>query len=300
LQAAKKRGLTTMVTLWHWTNPIWFTEEGGWKNKKAVDYFSRYTSLIVKELGGDIDLWTTLNEPMAFVGFGYVLGKHPPCKKWHFLTANKIFNNLTKAHKMSYKIIHHHFPGAKVSFNSLTDYFEPYIKWDPLHNLLVKFAGYLHHGRFLNRTKKYLDYIAVNYYFHNRASYLPPFKMNKNRSLTDMGWEIYPEGIYHVLKYYQKFKNVPIYITENGIADENDSMRAKFIIDHLKYVHQAISEGVNVRGYFHWSFMDNFEWAWGWGPKFGLYAVDRATQTRTPRPSAAVYAEICKNNKLIL
>ena len=112
-----------------------------------------------------------------------------------------------------------------------------------------------------------------------------------------MGWEIYPEGIYQVLKNYGKF-NKPLFIMENGIADAGDGQRVEFIADHLKYVHQAINEGVDVRGYFYWSLLDNFEWADGWAPKFGLYKVDRQTFKRLARPSAKVYAQICKNNQV--
>jgi beta-glucosidase len=112
-----------------------------------------------------------------------------------------------------------------------------------------------------------------------------------------MGWEIYPEGIYQVLKNYAKFKK-PLFIMENGLADEGDRKRAKFITDHLKFVHEALNEGIDVRGYFHWSLMDNFEWAEGFSPKFGLYAVDRKTFRRSARPSAKVYGEICKNNEV--
>jgi len=113
--------------------------------------------------------------------------------------------------------------------------------------------------------------------------------------MTDMGWEIYPKGLYNVLKFYENSKTCRFYY-RNGIADAEDSHRARFIVDHLKYVQQAIAEGANVRGYFYWSLLDNFEWAYGFGPKFGLYKVDRTNFVRTPRPSAAVYAEICKNN----
>ncbi len=115
-----------------------------------------------------------------------------------------------------------------------------------------------------------------------------------------MGWEIYPEGIYHVLKHLRKH-NKPIYITENGLADAKDRKRTKFIIDHLKWVHKAIGEGVDVRGYFHWSLMDNYEWAreGGFTPRFGLIEIDYNNNLkRIPRPSSKIYAEICKNNGL--
>lgn len=110
-----------------------------------------------------------------------------------------------------------------------------------------------------------------------------------------MGWELYPEAIYYVLKDLKKYK-LPIYITENGLADAEDKQRAWFIKETLKNVHRAIAEGANVRGYFHWSLMDNFEWDKGFWPRFGLIAIDYATEARSPRPSARIYANICRDN----
>jgi beta-glucosidase/6-phospho-beta-glucosidase/beta-galactosidase len=144
-----------------------------------------------------------------------------------------------------------------------------------------------------------MDFIGLNYYFHDRMVWYPPFKKNENKRTSDIGWEIYPEGIYHVLKYLATFRK-PILITENGLADDQDKQRARSIIDHLNYTHKAMSEGTDVRGYFHWSLIDNFEWEKGYGPKFGLYKVDHDTLWRSPRPSAKVYSEICKSNQVVL
>jgi len=137
----------------------------------------------------------------------------------------------------------------------------------------------------------------LNYYHHDRIVWYPPFRRNRNERQSDLGWEIYPAGIYAVLINLARFKK-PIIITENGLADSQDRQRGQFIIEHLDNVHQAISAGADVRGYFHWSLLDNFEWNKGWAPKFGLYRLDRDTFWRTPRPSAKIYAEICRNNRL--
>ena len=298
LKAAKDRNLKVVLTLWHWTNPIWLAEIGGWGNKKVVDYFARYTELIVKELGELVDYWVILNEPMVHVANGYITGKFPPNKKCIF-KANKVFKNLVKAHNASHKIIHEKYSRAKVSITALINYFEPAHKWCPLDRGLAKIAHYFWNDRFLQKIKNNIDYIGFDYYFHDRIFWLPPFKKNKNKKMTDMGWEIYPKGIYHVLKYLSKFGK-PIYIMENGLADKEDKYRVEFIKEHLKYIHQAIQEGADVRGYFYWSLLDNFEWAHGYAPKFGLYKVDRKTFERTARSSAAVYADICKNNQMII
>lgn len=302
LQAAKQRNLKTIVTLWHWPMPLWLeksNKRGGWIDKNVASYFARYAGKLAGELGGLVDYWVPLNEPMCLIGFGYILGVHPPGRKKDLFGAIKVFNNFVKAHIAGYRAIHNILPDSKVGFSCIVDYFEPARKWNLLDPIVVIIARYVHHRRLLNKISGYLDFIGLNYYFHNKLSWLPPFKVNENKEINDMGWEVYPEGIYHVLKYLSKFKK-PIIITENGIADDDDNQRSQFIINHLKYVHQAIREGVDVRGYMHWSLLDNFEWAWGYGPKFGLYSVDRKTFERKPRPSAEVYADICKNNRILI
>lgn len=296
LWTAKANGLATVVTLWHWTNPRWFRDEGGWKNKKAVEYYTKYVDLIVNELGGDIDYWVTLNEPTLHIVNGYLTGKWPP-NKISLIGAYKTYRYLIKAHKNGYKKIHSHFPEAQVSIAMITNYVAPAHKWNLLEVVISKIFHYYTNALFLNKIRKYLDFIGCDYYFHDRIVWYPPFKLNRNKKVTDMGWEIYPKGIYHVLKFLAGYKK-PIFILENGLADEHDSQRAYFITNHLKYVHQAMSEGVKVIGYLHWSLIDNFEWSHGWSPKFGLFAVNRETMERTPRPSAGVYAEICKNKKI--
>ena len=283
--------------MWHWTNPIWLTREGGWANKKAVVHYSKYVEKIVKEFGKDVDFWITLNEPMVHISNGYITGKFPPNKR-NIFKARLAFNNLVNAHKIVFDIIHKNYPKAQVSITQLVNDFEPARWWLLDEIILAKTFHYFWNHRFLKKIKDHLDFIAFDYYFHDRIVWYPPYKKNLNKKVTDLGWEIYPKGIYHVLKYLNIF-NKPIYIMENGLADKDDRNRADFIRDHLSFIHQAIEEGIDVRGYFYWSLLDNFEWAEGWVPKFGLYEVDRITQKRKIRPSAKVYAEICKNNKLL-
>lgn len=298
LSAAKKRNLKTAITLWHWTNPLWLYQIGGWSNKKVVDYFGRYTELIVKELGQYIDYWITLNEPMMHVAHGYITGKFPPNKIFNPVSILKVFRNLTNAHKKSYKIIHCAFPEAPVSIAMTSGFIEPANKYNPIEWLIAKAGDYFRNHWYLKKIAGYFDFIGVNYYHHDRMVWYPPFKKNLDKKINDRGWEIYPSGLYHVLMNYKKY-NKPIIITENGTADSNDEHRAKFINEHLYYLHQAIEAGVDARGYFHWSLLDNFEWAEGFWPKFGLIAVDRKTFERRPRPSATVYGDICKNNRIV-
>jgi beta-glucosidase len=296
LLAFKKRGIKSVVTLWHWTNPLWLADSGGWANREVVKHLARYTEIVAQGLGDLIDYWLTINEPMVYLLNSYVRGKWPPQKKNIFL-AWRVWRNLIKAHRKAYSVIHQGLPEAKVGLTMLTNYFAPARRWCPAERLLAGLANYFWNDCFVCKLAGQYDFLGLDYYFHDRIIWYPPFVKNLNTQITDMGWEIYPRGIYQVLKNYQKF-GVPLYIMENGLADATDSQRAQFIIEHLKYLHQAIKDGVDARGYFHWSLLDNFEWSEGFGPKFGLYAVDRRTLARWPRPSAGVYAEICQNNEI--
>ena len=161
---------------------------------------------------------------------------------------------------------------AKISIASNNVFFEPYEKKSFLDRFSASISNYFWNRYFLNKVKKYSDFIGLNYYVHNRIQF-PLKTKNYNTITSDLGWEIYPKGIYYVLKELQRYKK-PIYIMENGIADAKDKYCSKFIIDHLISVHKAIQEEVDVRGYFHWSLIDNFEWAEGFKPRFGLIAID--------------------------
>ncbi len=300
LQKLKKNNIKIVLTLWHWTNPVWIRDQGGWTNKKTVKDFSRYVELVVNELGDLVDFWVTLNEPMIHVFNGYLIAKFPPAKKGRIFQGLKVYKNLVSAHKRIYKIIHQKNNNAKVSITQIVNYIEPAHKWNPLEQLIAKLYHYFGNDKFLKDIKKHLDYIGFDYYFHDRMVWYPPFRKNLNKEVNDMGWEIYPEGIYHVLKYLSKYQ-LPLYIMENGLSDEDDDQRESFILRHLQYVHGAIEEGFDVRGYFYWSLLDNFEWAAGWEPKFGLYEVDRKSNfKRTARQSSKVYSKICEKNEIVL
>jgi len=300
LQKLRDNNIKVVLTLWHWTMPLWVHDQGGWANKKTVKDFCQYSELIVKELGGLIDYWITLNEPMMHIGHGYVTGKFPPNKKFSLKNIYVVFKNLVKAHEDVYKIIHKNFPEAQVSIAMTTGFPEPACKWNIIEVIMAKVAYYFRNDWFLHRVGKFIDYIGVNYYHHDRIVWYPPFKKNLNEEIDDRGWELYPEGIYYVLKGYKKYQK-PMLILENGTADADDKLRARYIKDHLKCIHRAIQEGADVRGYFYWSLLDNFEWAEGYWPKFGLYAVDRKNNfKRIARPSVKAYAEICQTNKVVI
>lgn len=301
LLALKARGMRSVVTIWHYTNPIWFSARGGWENSKSSAYFENFVKFIVPELDGLVDFWATLNEPAIHLSQGYILGIHPPHKK-NLIASGKVYINLVKAHNIAYRIIHNFNQKAKVGIVHNATYIKPKHRGSIVESIGVKIWGYVRNYMFLNDVKNNLDYLGLNYYFPDNIEFTPfkfPFVGINNYAdeATDMGWEIFPEGIYHILKDLKKY-NLPIYITENGIADAKDLKRARFIADHLFWTHKAISDGVDVRGYFYWSLLDNFEWVYGFSKRFGLIEMNFDTLETKIRPSAYEYARVCKNNSL--
>ncbi len=288
INALKTRGIEPFVTLWHWTNPIWIKALGGWMNKKTTDYFLRYVEKIVTEFKGDVKFWVTVNEPMVYAGISYFSGTWPPQEKSLFKYI-KVLKNLETAHKKAYQKIKGLNPGAQIGIAKNNIYFEG----KGINAVLANFADWWWNERFLDNIKNHQDFIGLNYYFHNSVKRLA-FNQNENKYISDMSWEIYPEGIYKVLKNLAKYEK-PIFITENGIADAKDKKRADFIKEHLKWVNKAMEEGADVRGYFYWSLLDNFEWDKGFWPRFGLIEVDYKTMTRKIRPSAQEYRKLIEN-----
>ncbi len=297
LEKLKEKKIKTMVTLHHFTTPLWVAKQGGWADKKIVNYFPRFAQKIFKEYKDLVDFWVTINEPVSvYALMSYLTGEWPPQKKNPVLFL-KVVKNEIRAHKKIYKSFHEKNPDCKVSVAKNNTYFEPFSS-SLLDKMPAFLARYFSNLFFLEQVKNQLDYIGLNYYLHARLKF-PGRVRNENKTTTDMGWEVYPEGIYHVLKELKRF-DLPIHITENGAADRKDRIRKEFIKKHLFWTHRAIKENVDVRGYFHWSLLDNFEWAHGFTPRFGLAEVNYKTMERKLRGSAHYYARVAKENTLYL
>jgi len=296
IKALRKRGLEPFVTLWHWTMPVWLAEQGGTGSAEFPAYFSRYAERIAKELKDEVKFWITINESTLVNFNAYVAGIWPPQKKCPrlFLKAEK---NLSVAHKNAFNIIHKINPGSFVGFAHNIKFIEPKYRFCIFDRLAVLIYKYFSNDRIFKQIEGKYDFIGLNYYFHDKIRFYSGRVPPDNKNKSDMGWEICPEGIYRVLKDVKKYGK-PIYITENGLADKQDKNRKKFIEDHLYWIHKAIVEGIDVRGYFYWSLLDNFEWDKGFWPRFGLVGTDYKTMERTVRKSALEYAKICKNNEL--
>lgn len=292
--ALRARRLEPFLVLWHWTNPSWVANFGGLESCKFPKYFSRFAKLMVEKLGDSVNYWITLNEPTSVILNSYELGNWPPQKK-SLVSAWRVYKNLADAHKSAYAEIHKVKKNVSVGFANILNFYDPMSR-SFLDRSAVAIIKYFGDQRFLKLTGDKNDFFAIQYYMHVKIGF--PLKSSvSGENNSDLGWEIYPAGIYHVLRSLKKY-NRPIYITENGIADARDSFRAAFIKDHLIAVHRAIERGVDVRGYFYWSLLDNFEWDKGFWPRFGLVEIDYQTLARRIRPSAWEYAKICQNNGL--
>lgn len=291
IKALRVRGMEPFVTLWHWTQPIWIADIGGWENKKTIGHFLRFVEKIVSEFKDEVKFWIVLNEPNIYTGFGFIKGSHPPGKK-NVFKALKVYLNLLKTQKRAYKIIHDIDQDAQVGIANSFMYFEAQNK-NIISGIIKNIADYFWNSWFVYKLGNNLDFIGCNYYTRHLIGIGE--KKVKTGEVTDLGWEIFPQGIYLIIKKLSKYKK-PIYITENGIADAKDEKRAKFIKDHLSFVEKAIEDGVDVRGYFYWSLLDNFEFpeVRGFWPRFGLVEVDFKTLERRIRQSARDYARIIK------
>ena len=295
LTSLRQRGIEPFVTLWHWTNPLWIEQVGGTENIEFAKHFSVYAKKMAEEFGDLVKFWVTVNEPMSVISSAYLAGNWPPQKR-NIFAALRVYKVLSKAHNDAYDVIHQVNEKAQVGFANILSYFEPNNKKSGLDNLVVMIADHFSNRKFLKMTEGHNDFLTLQYYFHHKIKF-PFIKKNENRNISDLSWELYPKGLLHLLTWLGTF-NLPIYITENGLADAADEKREYFIKKSLKYVYQAISEGANVKGYFYWSLLDNFEWDKGFWPRFGLVEVDFKTQERKIRPSALEYAKICKNNEI--
>ncbi len=303
-----KQGMQAVVTLWHFVLPKWFADKGGFTKRGNLFYFARFVGFVTSNLEESPDPWVIINEPNVYVGSCYLSGIWPPKRRRNWVNITKVFFNLVEAQRRGYTIIRERWPEAVVGDAISMPCVENF-SGNPLF-AVVKWWGEVYTYKFyLWLTRHYRNFIGLNYYVVHEIRWdnlLPKLPTQKDiervfdrGGSNDLGWLIYPQGIYKLLKWLAGYR-LPIYITENGIADAADVKRQAFIADHLEWIWQAISEGVDVRGYFYWTLMDNFEWAMGFEPKFGLCAIDDKTLDRKPRPSAGFYGKVARNNELVL
>lgn len=300
----KKRRIEPLVTLHHFTDPVWLEGCGGWHGKETPERFGKFSEQVVRKLGKEVIYWSTINEPGSYLLERYLGGGAWP--QWPIITMNpangyRYLKNVVKAHKLAREAVKSVNPEAQVGINhALIDY--QLGRRDPLSFALKKGLDYIPDTYLLKRLKDEMDYIGVNYYMRSAVKVglsSPQTWAQKcvgSDPQNDMGWGIYPEGIYNVTQKVKKY-GLPILITENGIPDAADTRRAQFIRDHIDALKRSRADGADIRGYFYWSLLDNYEWSEGFWPKFGLVAVSRENQKRTVRRSAEEYAKIISQHR---
>jgi beta-glucosidase len=297
LAEARRRGLKTMVVLWHFTNPEWVAHSGGWTSRQTAEKFAAYARQMAVHLGHLVDYWVTLNEADTFVWKGYIARRWPPMRKNAWPAAYAAYRNLARAHKRARAAIREVLGGDQpVGLTHMFIWTHPAEKGGLFSARVVARLNFLANDLFMGLIASDVDWLGVQYYVDCPARFSGIALDDGDPPTTDMGWRIAPRGIYEVVMRAWKRLGIPIMVTENGLADASDSQRARFIIDHLAWLNKAMRDGADVRGYLHWSLIDNFEWCHGTEPRFGLAEVDFETFERKIRPSARVYARIIGGN----
>lgn len=315
-----ERDMTPMVTLHHFTDPLWLVEKGGWENDAVGEYFEKFVRKIVEALQEYVSLWVTINEPNVYVVGGYFLGGFPPGKN-DLGAAVSVMNNQVAAHARAYHAIHQLQQTSRVGIAINYRSFAPQRSWFLpdvwAANLQANLFNNLHPRalqtgvvRFFTRVKRMpeakgtQDFIGLNYYSRDYVRFKPlkPGEMFAERAyredaeLSATGFIAHePEGFFEALKWARQFE-LPVIVTENGVEDPEDRLRPRYLIEHLHQLWRAVNFNYPVKGYFHWTLVDNFEWERGWTQRFGLWELDVETGARRKRESADLYAEICKEN----
>jgi beta-glucosidase len=283
LAAARRRGLTPMVTLMHFAYPAWLDARGGWENPEAAHAFNRHVAFMAQEFGHEVQWWLTFNEPNMLLQGAYTNGFFPPGKALAFFTADRVARNLMQAHGLAYDTLHALCPGARVSFNMYATQFRLFgIEQGPSP------VG-PNERWYLDAARGRLDFACFDYYCRTTLTQPRPHE----------GWEVYPEGFYQTLKRYHAWTGLPVLVAENGLATRDLAprkdgwTRGAYMVAHVKQLQRAIADGVPVLGYVHWSITDNYEWG-SYGPRFGLYSVEgRAGDfRRVPTDGVAAYRGI--------
>lgn len=278
----KRLGIEPVVTLFHFSLPVWFSEKGGFARRGNVKYFVRFAQKITEELGDHFRYVITINEPEIYISESYRHQNWPPnvsSKR----EAWRVMHNLAVAHKRVAKLLHTHSDRFKVSIAKNSQFIYP-----GDNALLSRYSAawmqYWQDDRVIRKFIRHCDFLGVNYYFSNRVY---GYRVhNPNQELSDLNWDMHPADIQFVLERLNRKYHKPILITENGLADAKDTRREWWIKETLFALQQSMKHEVQLIGYLHWSLLDNFEWAEGRWPRFGLAAVDYVTGKRILRPSA--------------
>lgn len=296
------KGIRPLVTLHHFSNPLWFEDQGGFLTKEGIKDFLEYVDQTIGRIGDLVNEYITINEPNVYALNGYFAGTWPPAKR-SFFKMRRVIKNMGICHRKSYIHIHNirrqmGLTDTRVGFAHHMRVFAPKNPKNPWHRLcnrivIYYFQDYISKTYTIGPRKYYgvyADFHAINYYSRTSVSGLHD-ETFENVDCNDLGWEIYPDGIVECAHDMSKIIKLPIYVTENGTCDNHDAFRPRFIYEHLA----AISKSdLPFQRYYHWCFVDNFEWLEGMSAHFGLVCFDPATFERTIKKSGEFYKEIIK------
>jgi beta-glucosidase len=287
-KAMRKAGLEPFVNLFHWTMPQWFADKGGFTKVANLVYWRDYIHTLLEHFEfSDINYILLINEANTYSVMGYAGTEFPPGEK-NLLKSWWVYRNLALAHRQAYKIIKSMHPNIQIGSahqcNSVVG-----------HGLVGKFMAkaqlWFWNYSWLDSARHH-DFIGINYYFtdHRKGFSLAP-NANPSEPLNDLGWYMNPSGIEKVFRGIAKrYPGVPMIVTENGVADMHDELREWWIAETIDVMSKVVKDGIPLIGYLHWSLLDNFEWQYGWFPKFGLIAVDRNTMQRSVKKSARAWS----------
>ena len=315
--------ITPMITLHHFTNPIWFEKLGAFERQENIQYFVKFSQKVFEEFSDRVIYWCTINEPAVYTVQGYFTGIFPP-EKQNIRLAAIVLKNLIRAHVDVYFALKESQNGknCQIGFVKNINQFKPLRKWHPADQLTAWFSNHFYNDAILyclmtdeyrlkipilsgeneiiqNAAQSY-DFIGLNYYSHNFLKFqlfsTPHVNVAfpKKEIKTDMPYTMYAQGFYDAIESVSKLKK-PVIITENGVADRDDKIRSEWITNYLNQLVIALENGIDIRGYFYWSLLDNYEWAEGYNMKFGLYEVDFKTQQRTLREGSKTFQKIIKS-----
>lgn len=323
LRGLDERGLFPLVTLHHFTDPLWITEMGGWENEAVPELFAAYAEKVTDAVKSYVTTWITINEPNVYAALGYLLGEFPPGEK-HLGRTIKVMTNMARGHALAYHKMKAVQPEGRIGFAHHYRGFSPKRSRNPLDWLTASiynrawndfFPTMFRDGkaRLVGRVisipeaKGTQDYLGMNFYTSDTVQFSLAAGLNNlftHRAFPE-GAEVSPNGMiasvpedfFHALEWALQF-DVPLIVTENGVEDRKDHLRREYLIEHIHQLWRAVNFNYPIKGYFFWTLVDNFEWNKGWTHRFGLWELDVESQSRNRRKSADLYAEICEENAL--
>jgi beta-glucosidase len=311
LTELRARGMAPMVTLHHFTSPAWFSRRGGWAASGAVEAWLPFVRRVADELGDLVALWCTINEPNIYAYQGWLAGEFPPGRRGDVAGLLRVLGNLSRAHRAAYRELGRLTPGVPAGLAQHKWLLLPARARDPRDRAAAGAAAFFMDrwpvgwGRWGRVVEAPGDYVGLNHYSGSLVTFALRYAAQGFASRSnppglpesDFGWAVEPRWLRVCLDELRPLGR-PIYVTESGIAVRDDTVRVRYLTSVLEQVWEAIAAGADVRGYFHWSSHDNFEWARGYSMRFGLIGVDLATQERTVKPSGHLFARIAAANAL--